>query len=657
MRRKRDSNDENQKDDLSDWELLSTTTASFSSIEDTFDEYYHEKSNDFKNSNTSIPLKKGKKYQNINFKIIPGYGSDSSTEETLNTIGNISLDKYADFPHIGYDINGKKIMRPATKTALDALLNTVDDKDEWTGIINKDTGKDIRLTSEELDIIRKIQKDQIPDDNFNPFEDYVDYFSGKLEKTPLNSFSEPKRRFIPSKNEQKRIMKIVQAIREGRIVPSRLKDDVKQQPVFYDIWSDLSAKSYDHIMHIPAPKLPLPTHDESYNPPEEYLPSENEINKWNDTSPEDREKNYLPSKYKSLRLVPGYDRFIQECFERCLDLYLAPRVRRNRLNIDPDSLIPKLPSPEDLRPFPTRCSTIYKGHEGRVRSISVDSNGLWLASGGDDGIVRVWEIITGKEMCNFRCSNSEPIDSVAWRPTYQSLSRQSLLMNKKSSILVQDEVIDDNSKQFVLDGHLLSIFPALSKDEISVIENNNKKERKHILGEKIDKRNIFLLNEGHIDPKSSLYNLLNETERNIRNQNLSQRKKLLEKNPSLYVSLTRLAVRNIPKGLSDKDLKTLARKACVNFAKEVKENERMPLTREEKLRDGNPKKGKKGIVRQAKILEEKNGQKRGCGFIEYVGHRWALMGLRWLNGRKISSKKDENIKKRLIVEFALEKEY
>ncbi|KAG5437017.1 hypothetical protein PCANB_001293 [Pneumocystis canis] len=238
--------------------------------------------------------------------------------------------------------------------------------------------------------------------------------------------------------------------------------------------------------------------------------------------------------------------------------------------------------------------------------------------------------------------------------TYQSLSRQSTSINKKSSILVQDEIIDDNTKKLVLDGNLLSVFPALDKKEISVIENNNKKERKYILGRKIDKRNIFLLNEGHIDPKSSLYNFLNETERNIRNQNLVQRKKLLEKNPSLYVSLTRLAVRNIPKGISDKDLKALAREACVNFAKEVKENKRMPLTREEKLRDGNPKKGKKGIVRQAKILEEKNGQKRGCGFIEYVGHRWALMGLRWLNGRKISSKKDENIKKRLIVEFALE---
>ncbi|KAG5513378.1 hypothetical protein PMAC_001441 [Pneumocystis sp. 'macacae'] len=237
---------------------------------------------------------------------------------------------------------------------------------------------------------------------------------------------------------------------------------------------------------------------------------------------------------------------------------------------------------------------------------------------------------------------------------YRGLTQHShLSVNKKSSVL-QNRMVDDNVEKFVLDGYLISVFPALNKEDISAIEDNNRKERRHMLGKNSDKRNIFLLNEGYIDPESSLFHLLNETERDMRNQSLIQRKKLLEKNSSLYISLTRLAVRNIPTDVSDKDLKALARKACVGFAKEVKENKRAPLTREEKLRDGNPKKGKKGIVRQAKILQEKNGRTRGCGFIEYVGHRWALMGLRWLNGRKIGSKNNENGRKRLIVEFALE---
>lgn len=38
-------------------------------------------------------------------------------------------------------------------------------------------------------------------------------------------------------------------------------------------------------------------------------------------------------RYKSLRHVPAYDRFIKERFQRCLDLYLAPRVRKNRVRM------------------------------------------------------------------------------------------------------------------------------------------------------------------------------------------------------------------------------------------------------------------------------------------------------------------------------------
>jgi ribosome biogenesis protein ERB1 len=53
----------------------------------------------------------------------------------------------------------------------------------------------------------------------------------------------------------------------------------------------------------------------------------------------------MPKKYSCLRHVEFYDRLINERFERCLDLYLCPRARRKKLDIDPDTLIPKLPKP------------------------------------------------------------------------------------------------------------------------------------------------------------------------------------------------------------------------------------------------------------------------------------------------------------------------
>ncbi|KAF9944779.1 Ribosome biogenesis protein erb1 [Mortierella alpina] len=342
------------------------------------------------------------------------YDSDSSTEENENTVGNIPMEWYDDYPHIGYDIDGKKIMRPATGDELDKFLSTMDDPDSWLSAHNYKQGQDVKLSAEELEIIRRLEGNRIPDADYNPYEDQVEFFSSHTEIMPLSAAPEPKRRFIPSKHEAKRIMKIVRAIREGRIVP-RKSGYVPPKPKYYNLWNDAEDKPREeHVMHITAPKMKLPTHDESYNPPAEYLPTEEEIKEWNEMDKEDRPKNYLPQKYNALRNVPGYGQFIQERFERCLDLYLAPRVRKNRLNIDPESLIPKLPSPRDLQPFPTRLAIEFLGHAGRVRSISVDPSGLWLASGSDDKTVRVWEIATGRCMTTYHLD--ELVTSVVWGP-------------------------------------------------------------------------------------------------------------------------------------------------------------------------------------------------------------------------------------------------
>ncbi|KAG0300687.1 Ribosome biogenesis protein erb1, partial [Dissophora globulifera] len=348
-------------------------------------------------------------------EIDPEYDSDSSTEENENTVGNIPMHWYDDYPHIGYDIHGKKVMKPATGDELDKFLSTMDDPDSWLSAHNFKEGQDVKLTAEELEIIRRLEGNRIPDADYNPYEDQVEFFTSKTEIMPLSAAPEPKRRFIPSKHEAKRIMKIVRAIREGRIVP-RKSGHVPPKPKYYNLWNDAEDKPREeHVMHITAPKMKLPTHDESYNPPAEYLPTEEEIKEWNDMDKEDRPKNYLPQKYNALRNVPGYGQFIQERFERCLDLYLAPRVRKNRLNIDPESLIPKLPSPRDLQPFPTRLAIEYLGHEGRVRSVSVDPSGLWLASGSDDKTVRVWEVATGRCMKTYHLD--ELVTSVVWGPS------------------------------------------------------------------------------------------------------------------------------------------------------------------------------------------------------------------------------------------------
>lgn len=359
-------------------------------------------------------------------EINPVYDSDDSDGEDYNTIGNIPISAYDEYPHIGYDINGKRIMRPAKGSALDQLLESIDLPEGWTGLLDKNSGSALNISEEELELIKKIEKNENPDDSTNPYEPTIEWFTSKTEIMPLSAAPEPKSRFTPSKHEARRIMKLVKAIREGRILaPDQRKklEEENEEQLNYNLWEGADDElTKDHIMTLRAPKLPPPTNEESYNPPEEYLLTEEERKEWEQMDPSERERNFIPQKYGSLRRVPGYGENIRERFERCLDLYLAPRVRKNKLNIDPESLIPELPSPKDLRPFPIRTSTLYEGHNGKIRTLSIDPTGNWLATGSDDGTVRIWEVLTGREVHRFviiddvEDNTDDHIEAVQWNP-------------------------------------------------------------------------------------------------------------------------------------------------------------------------------------------------------------------------------------------------
>lgn len=198
--------------------------------------------------------------------------------------------------------------------------------------------------------------------------------------------------------------KLVQAIKQGRIDPTRRKKPKPEENLF-DLWENSNENEQTLAKNMPtpisAPKLALPGHAESYNPSEEYLLSKEEAREWLEKDPEDRETSVLPQKFEQLRKVPAYQQFVKERFERCLDLYLCPRVRRKKLSVDPEKLLPKLPKPAELRPFPTMQNVTFKGHESRVRSLSVFHSGQFLASCDEAGMLIIWEIVTGRIVQRF----------------------------------------------------------------------------------------------------------------------------------------------------------------------------------------------------------------------------------------------------------------
>ena len=103
-------------------------------------------------------------------EIDPVYDSDDSDAQELpNTIGNIPLSFYDSYPHIGYDINGKKIMRPATGEALDALLDSIEIPKGWTGLTDPQTGKPLDLTQDQLELLSRLQRGLVPEEDYDPY--------------------------------------------------------------------------------------------------------------------------------------------------------------------------------------------------------------------------------------------------------------------------------------------------------------------------------------------------------------------------------------------------------------------------------------------------------------------------------------------------------
>lgn len=140
-------------------------------------------------------------------EIEAGYGSESSTEDNPNTIGNVPIEWYDDLPHIGYDVDGRKIFRPAKGDELDKFLANTTDIAAWTSAEDKLMQRNVTLSDKELDIIRRIVQAENPDADFDPYQDTIEWFTGKGQERvmPLSAAPEPKRRFVPSKWEHAKV--------------------------------------------------------------------------------------------------------------------------------------------------------------------------------------------------------------------------------------------------------------------------------------------------------------------------------------------------------------------------------------------------------------------------------------------------------------------
>lgn len=423
-------------------------------------------------------------------------GDTSDEEDIRNTVGNIPLHWYDEYKHIGYDWEGKKIMKPPVRDQLDIFLKKMEDPNFWRTVKDPQTGQDVVLSEEDIQLIKMIKKQRNPDQNFESYEPWIEWFSSEVEKLPIRNIPDSKQSFLPSKTERKKVGRIVHSLKMGWMKTKAEQEKLeaeKKVPKFYMLWESDNVREkmrriHDHVV---APKRALPGHAESYNPPAEYLFNEKEKADWENLKeePHKRKLHFVPQKYKSLRQVPYYQNYIRERFIRCLDLYLCPRARRMKVTVQPEDLIPKLPSSKDLHPFPTTESMVYRGHTDLVRTMSIEPKGQYFVTGSDDQTIKIWEISTGR--CIKTINTKGVVRSVAWCPNPKisliavASDKRCLLINphvgdikliakKTDDILAEAPVSEDieNERIKTAAQWITEIDPEEHKDGVRIVINH-----------------------------------------------------------------------------------------------------------------------------------------------------------------------------------------
>jgi len=353
---------------------------------------------DNENNNEQQPQAQEKKQPSL-FDDVDLSDDSSEDEGMINTVGNIPLEWYEEYDHIGYDRDGNKILRKKKKDSLDNLIARHDDPNYIRTVYDELNDKEHVLNNKTLQMIIDIQKGRYPT-GFNPYKDYVDYV--KVDsRFPLVGVPDPKSRFTPNRMEQNNIAKLAQRMRKNPKIG--VPQPPKRSSQCYLMWGadgTLIGDKVPRVGLLQAPKPRLPGHTFSYNPPPEYIRNED-----------------MTPKYDALRKVPAFSKFVEEQYKRCLDLYMAPRTLPKKKAQNPDRLLPELPKPEELRPYPEIPSIVYEGHGDIVRKVSVDPTGRWVITGSDDSCVRLYEAKTGRLVHTWQFEDS--ISWVEWNPNSQ----------------------------------------------------------------------------------------------------------------------------------------------------------------------------------------------------------------------------------------------
>merc|ERR1712241_1437752 len=103
----------------------------------------------------------------------------------------------------------------------------------------------------------------------------------------------------------------------------------------------------------------------------------------------------------------------------------------------------------------------YKGHKNMIRTISPELKGQFVATGSDDGTVRIWEVQSGYFHKTFEFGKNVVVSSVAWCPN-GALSLLAVAVEDRLILLnasVGDKLIIEQTSDLILGEESPSIDP------------------------------------------------------------------------------------------------------------------------------------------------------------------------------------------------------
>ena len=120
-------------------------------------------------------------------------------------MGNIPLDWYEDYPHLGYDLGGQRITKPLKRDEvslapssgghlllylwcqLEEYLASMEDPTYWRTVRDKLTGREVLLTDKQMSLVQRLQSSHFPESHYDQYEVRPSCQKAGLTSLPLLS--------------------------------------------------------------------------------------------------------------------------------------------------------------------------------------------------------------------------------------------------------------------------------------------------------------------------------------------------------------------------------------------------------------------------------------------------------------------------------------